>query len=429
MNHLPLRNFFGFGRLVILLTLGITLLLSALLFSMRNQSASASVINIVDRPDMLAYVSDDNHLILYNPRDRTETTVLNNVNNFLIGRDGRIAFTKLDEDDSDIYVFDPSTPAIAPHNISQNPTASNYPLAWSPDGHYLAFASFSESSNYSNDIWIYQGGYLAGSGEQSLYVWDSETTVNIMPDNDLDTAVAFNVNWSQDGQLAFTVRYGWSNLDTASEIYIWDGDITINLSQNPLEWDGGAMWSRSGRLMFASTRDEETGIYVWDGISFDDEVPDRGSFIRIAPDLNTSYATWLDTDLIGLTTYSDSGGNEILLWDLEDEAIVKRLPVSSENAWSWLSSDGQMILSSHLASGIPSSYLDIENIEGEILFSTHTGEFSWSSSGYLAYCGIDEGRSRLLSIWDGEETWLVTRVSYKPIQWQNGQDTFSCNDG
>jgi hypothetical protein len=185
----------------------------------------------------------------------------------------------------------------------------------------------------------------------------------------------------------------------------------------------------TGQLMFASTWDEETGIYVWDGISFDEGVPDKDSFMRLAPELQPIYATWTNDGLVGFTSYSDSGTKEIILWDLEEEAIIRRISVSSENAWSWFAEGGQMVLSSHLASGIPSYYLDVENTEGEILFSTHTGEFSWSAAGYLAYCGIEERRSRILSIWDGEENWAVARVSYKPIQWQQGRDTFSCNNG
>jgi WD40 repeat protein len=365
----------------------------------------------IDHPDMLAYVSNEDQLMLYNPRDRTETKLLNNVGTFLMGRDGRVAFIKTDETDTDLYVFDPATPHLVPINISQNPTERNYPLAWSPDGRYLAFFSYSDIN------------------DQFLYVWDGETVTNVMPDNALDTAARFYVDWNHDGWLAFTIQYGWSNLDIPAEIYLWDGNTTTNLSQNPEGWDSAGRWSRTGQLMFWSSRDGEGNIYVWDGMSFKDGSPDVGSFIRLAPELEPDSAAWTDDGFVAFTLYSDSGAKEIILWDLEREAIVRRFPISSDKYQSWLAEGGQMVLSSHLASGIPSVYLDVENISGEILLSEHVGEFAWSPDSYLAYCGIEESMSRLLSLWNGEETWLVAEVSYKPAQWQNGQKIFSCDNG
>lgn len=364
--------------------------------------------------DMLAYVTDTSELILYDPHERTEITLLRNVSNFIIAPDNRIAFTKSDETDNTLYVFDPSTNNVFPI-ISENPTANHYPLAWSPNGLYLAFGSYDEINDHT------------------LYVWDGEKSNNIMPLNNLDTASNFYVDWSYDGRIAFTIVYGWSNLDVPSEIYIWDGNVTMNLSQNPDGNDGGANWSRNNQLMFRSVHDNESRVYIWDGMSFDDSSPNIEAFIRLAPELNPTYTTWINNELVGFTidaNMTNSGKKEVVIWDLERGAITNSFTVSSENAWSRLAEGGEVILSSHLASGIPSVYLDVEDIEGNILFSTHAGEFSWSADGYLAYCGIDEeGRTRILSIWDGEETWVVDHISYTPIRWNNRRGTFSCNNG
>ena len=124
-----------------------------------------------------------------------------------------------------------------------------------------------------------------------------------------------------------------------------------------------------------------------------------------------------------------TGRKEIVLWNLAEEVIVTRLPVASDNAWSWLAEGGAVVLTSTLASGIPSAYLDVENTAGRILFSVHTGEFAWSSAGFLAYCGIEGRYSQRLSLWDGREAWVVAVVSYRPVQWQYGTGTFSCNNG
>lgn len=407
-----MKNIISVGRLVILILIIMILIVSTFLFTDRAQDEPDYAVS--DR-DMLAYVTEDDRLMLYDPRTRTETELLDNVSNFVLSREGRIAFTGRDQTDKDIYVLDPSIPDIAPINISQNPDANNYPLAWSPDGRYLAFDA-------------YQDRY-----DRSLYVWDGVNTTNITPDNGLDTANFFYVDWSDDGRLAFTIRHGWSDADIPPEIYLWDGDTTTNLIQNPDGWDWGARWNRIGQLMFGLTLDGEGGFYVWDGMSFKDGSPDADTFIRIAPESELNYPVWLEDGIIGFTMYTDSPAGyskHIILWDMEAEAIIEQFPISSENAWNWLAEGGQMIFSEHLASGIPSYYLDVENIEGDILFSEHVGEYAWSADGYLAYCGItDEGRSRLLSIWDGEETWVVAETSYRPARWKNGEHTFSCNNG
>lgn len=414
MNTLPLRKITLPRRLTIFLPIGIMLVLFTYLSNIGAQDELDGIANHVDSRDMLAYVSDEGQLMLYDLYNRTETMLLENVNGFVLSRDGRIAFTK--PDDTDLYVFDPSTPALAPINISQNLTANHYPVAWSSDGHYLAFSSYEDRR------------------DQSLYVWDGEQVTNIMPDNRLDTADAFYVDWSHDRRLAFTIQHGWSDLDVPPEIYLWNGSTTINVSQNTEGFDSASRWSRTGQLMFGSSRDEVSNIYMWDGVSYSEDLPDINSFVPLAPELRLTYPRWTDEDGIVAFTLdfdtSSTGQKEVIWWDIEAEIILRRYLVASDKAWSWLAEGGQMVLSSQLASGIPSVYLDVENTEGEIVFSEHVGEFSWSSDGYLAYCGItEEGQSRLLSIWDGNESWVVAEVSYRAVQWQNGRDTFSCNNG
>ncbi len=413
MDTFSLRNITRVGRLTILLPIGIMLMSSLFLSTISAQDE-------VDNPDMLAYVSEEGHLMLYDPRDRTETKLLENVDTFLLARDGRVAFTRPDENDTDLYVFDPSTPDLDPINISQNPAVGHYPVAWSPDGRYLAFASFTQSGDYAPYMLILQGQYLALNTEQTLYVWDGETITNIMPDDLLAPAESFSVDWSDDGRLAFNIEYDRYGNNPPAEIYLWDGSTTTNLSQSPDGWEGDLSWNKDGQLIFFSQQNEDGGTYVWDGLSFKDGSPDVDSFVPIAPDLKPGYVTWLDDGLIGFTIYSgppSSITKEIIVWDMEREAIIRQFPVSSEYFYSRLSDDGQVILSTQLASGLPSEYLDIENTEGEILFSTHTGNYAWSSDGYLAYCEWEGGMKWILTLWNGEETWAVATLNNKPVHW------------
>lgn len=415
-NILSFRNIINGGCLTVSLALAIAVVFLSLFFAIsKNTNEPTYAFNSATyTPDLLAYVSEENNLILYNPNNRTKTALVNEdiqgLDAFKISHDERIAFTRQGENDTGLYVFNPATSHIAPININQNPSVKAYPLAWSPDGRYLAFEAYQDTDN------------------RLLYVWNGKETISIMPDNALDTASRFYVAWSYDGRLAVTIQHGWSNLDIPSEIYVWDGNTTTNLSQNPEGSDGDASWSRDGQLVFQSERGDVSGIYVWDG----DGYPNTSTFISIVPKFPPSFPTWADNGFLGFTMHTDSSTEhtkQVVLWDMEAKEIIKQFPIASDNGWSWLSPNGQMIFSSHLASGQPSYYFDVENTEGQILFSTVVGELSWSSDGYLAYCKFYKEIGWVLRLWDGEKTWDVARTSYKPVQWKNGGNTFSCNSG
>ena len=400
-------------RIVISFIITIILVLFTILIVKGNDETE-------NKADKLAYISNDNNLMLYDPNNRTEITLLEDVGSFLMSPDGRVAFTQLDETDTELYLFDPAEPNQDPIKISRDPFWSHYPISWSPDGQYLAFGSFIDR----DDVF--------------LYIWDGETVTDITPEDKLDSAEAYWVAWSSDNRLAIMVQHGWSSRDISPEIYLWDGNTTINLSQNPDGWDWGVSWSQDGQLMFGSERDDDQySTYIWDGVSFKDSLPDIETLIEVAPELELESESWVDDSTLVLTIHEDDK-QDIVLWNVKDEVIVDRFTVTS-NIGNAVLADGESFILSHgLASGIPSFNLSIENIEGEILFREHVGEFSWSSTGYLAYCGIENGASRVLSVWNGEESWVVANVSYKPIQWQNGgdtlsylrgEDTFSCNNG
>lgn len=429
---LSVRNIIRSRCFAVLLVIAITAILYLFLSNARPQAFS---LNTADGHDMLAYVSSSDQLMLYDPRDRTETALLDDVRTFKLGLDGRVAFTKLDENDTDLYIFDPSTDTLTPVTTTENTVADYYPLAWSPDGRYLAFVSFIISDD-SSFIWNFGGSYSITSPDQSLYVWDGEQVISIMPENELDTANGFYATWSHDRRLAFTIDYSLSSRDTPAEIYLWDGNTTINLSQNPEGWDGAVSWSSQSQLLFASRRGDEDGYYVWDGVSFKDGLPDADTFIPVASELEPSSPIWIADGLIAFTTnqgVASSKTKTITMWDMQREVIVEQYSVTSDKAYSSFTEGGRIILSNHLASGLPSYYLDVENIEGQILFTTVTGEFAWSPDGYLAYCTpggrTDEGFIWILSLSNGKETWDVARVSYRPAQWQSEQYIFSCNNG
>ena len=80
-----------------------------------------------DGGDMLAYVSDAGSLMLYDPRARTEVTLVDKVERIVISDDRRVAFTHPDPVDTDIYIFDLATPDLRPVGLSLDQAFHHYP--------------------------------------------------------------------------------------------------------------------------------------------------------------------------------------------------------------------------------------------------------------------------------------------------------------
>lgn len=126
-------------------------------------------VNTSENRDMLSYLSNEGQLILYDPLTRRQTVLLEGVSSYVLSWDGRVAFTRLDERYSDVYVYDPATPSVEPINISQEPTKNHRPLAWHPNGQYLAYTSFL----YLNDA---PRRVSMDDIDHTLLIWDGETT-------------------------------------------------------------------------------------------------------------------------------------------------------------------------------------------------------------------------------------------------------------
>ena len=229
------KKLFGYQRTFLLL-LGLSLILGTI-------SPDANAQDDDFNTDKLAYVSNEGHLMLYDPSTHIETLLIEDVSGFIIGESGRVAFSRQNNNKLDIYVFDSSTLDLISISITNDPSLYVNPLAWSQDGHYLALGAYQDRN------------------DQSIYVWDGETTINIMPETPLGPATGFQVDWSDDRRLAFQIaHYNWSNGGLPPEIYIWDGSTSVNLSQNTEGWDSAARWSSTGQLMFGLNFPPSSGV-------------------------------------------------------------------------------------------------------------------------------------------------------------------------
>jgi len=117
MKHFRLMAIWPLTRLGIpcisrmALLLAILVLLSVLASpTIAIDSLTSAPFTTLDGHDMLGYLSDTASLVLYDPRTRTETTLLENIRTFRLSRDGRVAFVNVEPDDRSIYVIDPSLP-------------------------------------------------------------------------------------------------------------------------------------------------------------------------------------------------------------------------------------------------------------------------------------------------------------------------------
>jgi len=425
-------------------------------------------------PDNLIYINIDNVLTLYDPRTRVETSLLPNVDwPLAISSDLKVAYRTPDENDLNLYVYNTASPDISPQVISENA----HPHIWSPDGRYLAHSSVLVQDDpdglYMLSVWDDQtatniplgqmnfhyshlfnmqwspgGRYLAFIGvdehsndAEALFVWDGNNVHNVMPEYLFDEVRSISLNWrsswSPDGKLAFTVHYGSSQDNLPSEIYLWTGEATINFGQNPEIYDYNEGWNSDGQLLFSSIYNDEFNYYVWNGEYGSDTLPKSASFIPVAPGLSIGSAGWVDESLVGIVTNpnAESGLKEVVLWDVETASIITRSTIASELSWNHVAEGGEYVFSWQIASGLPSDYIDIETMDGEIVFSEHiaftTGYHSaWSAEGMFAYCnGVDTKGHWSVSIWDGEETWQFARISGNYFQWTNGIDRVYCSYG
>src|SRR5215208_2531616 len=176
----------------------------------------------------------------------TTTNVVNVWAGTFPGPNGQIAFVSLTDGNDEIYVMNADGSGLT--RLTDDP-ADDFNPSWSPDGEKIAFGSFRDSNEESNNEEIYVMSADDGSGLTRLTD---------------DPAIDTFANWSPDGEkIAFT-----SDRDNSiDEIYVMnadDGSDVTRLTDNDAD-DLAPSWSPDGeRIAFASDRDENATheIYV-----------------------------------------------------------------------------------------------------------------------------------------------------------------------
>lgn len=366
--------------------------------------------------DTLAYsvytYGDGTTLYLYDASADKTTTLYQDDGrlHFVFGSNGLIA-SSTDwtwENNGELFILDTTESEPPLVNLSQQIGMSGYPLGWSDDGNYLAFAS-----------------EIDGSQRQAIYVWDGTTATDITPQNTPGTPQSYDVAWSPDGRLAFTVWFGSSNHDPRSEIYIWDGETTFNLSQNTEAEDREPVWNTRGELAFGSYRDNEMMLLLWDGPSYVGDLPDVSSFTRVAPQLSifSPFSTWINDDLLAFEGFEpDSFQIQIFDWDGQIWSNISQSPGPHSFAARW-SQDG------FWAFVTDERRLYVRDPQNITVFET-PGWYApaWSSGGSLIFCNRVGRGPWKLSRWDRASVSTLVQGDVIYAQWGNRQ-TVVCSDG
>jgi dipeptidyl aminopeptidase/acylaminoacyl peptidase len=303
----------------------------------------------------------------------------------------------MNEGNSEIYVLDAKSQDRLPINISKDINQNGFPIAWSPDGQYLAFESFQDED------------------DKLIYVWDGETAINITPNDMRDEAESYWTFWSFDGRLAFTVGFGDS---PRSEIYLWDGDATTSLSLNPTGYISFPTWSAEGKLafQFLSAQDREYNILIWDGISF----------TNVAPELTAYYSfpTWTNEGLLAfVTTPPEESHAQVVVWDGQTAINISQNPGLHNGSPRWRA-DGHWAFSTFFSS---EQLLYVRDAENRTIFTTE-GEYAvWSSDGNLTFCQRSNP-GWTLSIWDGHQIIEIAHGYEIRARWQSGSGVL-CSSG
>ncbi len=197
----------------------------------------------------------------------------------------QLAFISADADTLKLHIFDLRTLQTTEIGIV------GWHFYWSPDGQYLVFNT-------------YQDGL-----EERISIWDGTTTTDITPNVPIDDVSYFT--WSQDNRLAFVVGDGTEQDD----LYLWDGGETVNISQDPTRLETEPIWSPDGQLAFQSTQGENTLMFIWDGVSMNNDLPDEHTYTQIEVNGRTTSSSWSPDGSLFFTSHLPNHETGLLVWD------------------------------------------------------------------------------------------------------------------
>ncbi len=366
----------------------------------------------MEQSDYLVYFINDHpdpqQLVLYSPTSNQRTQILSDwdIDEFSLSANNRLAFSSSRNGNSSIYVLEYPFTENTPREITLDKSSSNISPSWSPDGRPLLFDSVRTES-------------------KKLLLWDGKSFSSLYDHRGKISEVV----WSNNGKLAFT-EFFINDLPPdgdSSEVYIWDGNATVSVSQNPSGEDRFPAWSRDGKLAFFSSRNGENDVFIWDGISKINGVPDIHTFTNIAPGFTQYYSlpVWTSSN-----TLAFSGGGtgdshvQIYEWDGQTAKNISQNPSANNGGQSWRS-DGYW---SFITFFSDSQDLYIRDNTNQTVLQTK-GQYppAWSQKKLLIFC-VPGNPDWTLSMWNGKNVVEIAHGSFIAAKWKNGEHVF-CSYG
>lgn len=390
----------------------VTLLALLLVFTALTSEGKANA----NQNDILVYVANNGYtetsLMMFDPSTNEHTPLFESIGRtgigFKVSAAGRVVFTVHQRKgytfESNAYLLNELSPTSEPIDLDVLLGMMVYPISWSPDGHMLAFSSYDDSNNHL------------------IYVWDGEQLKNITPENMNTPPSSYDAEWSTDGRIALTAFWlisVYSTLDDGdrSEIYLWDGITTTNLSQNPTGEDELPVWNSQNELAFISSHE----VVVWDGKSLLSGQADVESFKHVAlADYNSGPAWTPDNKLAFISQTNEDVNVQVYLWDGAQITNISQNPALHNGLPNW-SVDHLWAFSTFFSS---EQVVYVRDSANHTLLTTEGQNHAWSLDGDLVFCDLNK---RGLSMWNQEQ--VIPLVSGWEIwaQWRSGQEIICGN--
>lgn len=427
--QIPLDIFFKTGKRTLLTLSVILLVIVGILSSIKIIALSKFQASVIKEGDYLVYVISNyptSQLRLYDLATKTHTPILsgNDIRNISISATGRLAYSSVHEGSRAIYVLDYPFTNIPPVNVTGITSTRYYRMVWSPDGRYLAYAAIQNDG-------------------ATLSIWDGKSSFQISH----SPASIGELIWSPDGRLAFSIFFTHSSpyQGDSSEVFIWDENKMVNLSQNPTGEDRFPAWNEDGHLAFLSQGKGTYDIFVWDGFSMVNGVPDISTFNNIAPHLTSYYSrpVWTNT---GSLTFEGTGARDthiqIYEWDGKYATNISQNPGFHNGNQHWRN-DGYWSFSTYFSSE-ELAYIRDEKNKTQLILDGYG--VRWSESGYFIFCHrtitgyrwhfqkwefpriIEEYSGWTLSMGNGNKVVEIAHGREIAAAWANGESVL-CSDG
>lgn len=365
------------------------------------------------RDDYLVYVinelSGESQLIFYDPVKDIHAPILSGweIDTISLSIKNQLAFSSSHEGNSEIYILDYPFTDNVPVNITHDKSTDDNVFSWSPDGHYLVFRSEQVDG-------------------KTLSIWDGNAVSSI---HQYKVQIG-ELSWSLDNRLAFTEFYTFvlPYEGDQNEIFIWDGNTTTSVSQNPSGNDRSPSWNTDGELAFLSERDGEYDIFIWDGISKSNDKPDINSYQNISPSLTNYYSNpiWTNSGSLTFIAFGPEDQHaQIYKWDGQTATNISKNPGLHNGGQSWRS-DGYWSFATFFSS--PLLYVRNERNQTQL---TVEGAYApaWSQNGLLMFCSYAPAPyGWQLSMWDGEKVVEIAQGYRIIAEWRNGAEAF-CSSG